>query len=732
MKKAVIHKSIFFGEAILKSYSQVFFAESKILATILLFTSFLDWWIGLSGLIAALVSIALAQILGYDSITTQKGLFSFNSLLVGLGIGTYFLPGPEVILLLVIGSAFAFFATVLLMGVFAKYGLPFLSLPFLIGIWLLLLAFPAFSGIELNADALFPSNMLHRLGGNPLVQLVDFLHATFLNTGADTYFLSLGAIFFQFNILAGILIAIGLLIHSRIHFLFSVLGFFVAYSFYSFFGMYSGTLNYTYYGFNFILSAIAIGGYFLIPSRQSFLWSMFLIPVLVVTTIGSARLFAIFELSVFSLPFNVVVIGVLYAFKIRYDQTRPPILTYAQQRNPETNAYLFNSQSAKEFAGYILPIRLPFFGKWTVNQGHEGKYTHKDFYKYSWDFVINDPATEKEFENDGLRLSDYYCFNKPVTAPAQGVVVAVVNTVEDNEVGATNTQQNWGNAVVIKHGPYLYSKLCHLKKGSVQVSINETVTEGQEIAKCGSSGRSPYPHLHFQLQASPTIGSPSILYPLSDFIADQKASPMFFTKGIPKENDTITNIQTSSLLESAFKWNPGDKFELTSVKKNTSIYAIRNEVDSNNQSCLHCLQSNAKLYYDNNGKCFTALNYTGSKKSPLFYFYSSFYKVVLSQQNNLSVTSRFPVHHIYRFPLITLQDFLIPFGFFLKGNYQLQFNEAEEIFNQKEVQLHSSLTGMKHKTLFSSKMTVFKNKEIKFLVKSPDAKIELRWSKKLD
>ena len=732
MKKAIIHRSIFFGEAILKSYSQVFFAESKILATILLVVSFLDWWIGLSGLIAVLISIVLAEILGYDSITIRKGLFSFNSLLVGLGIGTYFLPGPEVLLLLIIGSAFAFFATVLLMGILAKYGLPFLSFPFLIGIWLLLLAFPAFTGIELNADALFPSNMLHRLGGNFLVNIVDFLHATFLHTGLDTYFLSLGAIFFQFNMLAGVLIAIGLLIHSRIHFLFSVFGFFVAYWFYSFFGMYSGTLNYTYYGFNFILSAIAIGGYFLIPSRQSFLWSMFLIPVLVVTTIGSARLFSFFDLSVFSLPFNVVVIGVLYAFKIRYDQTRPPILTYIQQRNPETNAYLFNSQSAKEFTSYTFPIRLPFIGKWTVNQGHDGKFTHKDFYKYSWDFVINDPASAKEFEKGGLRLADYFCFNKPVTAPAPGVVVAVVNNVDDNEVGQTNTLQNWGNTVVIKHGPYLYSKLCHLKKGSVEVSINETVSEGQEIGKCGNSGRSPYPHLHFQLQTSPTIGSPSILYPLSDFIADQKAHPQFFTKGIPKENDSVNNIQVSSLLHNAFKWNPGDHFELDFIKKKTLTYSIINEVDSNNQSYLHCLKSNAKLYYSNNGKIFTALNYAGSQKSPLFYFYSALYQVVFSHENTLSVTSRFPVHHIYRFPLITLQDFLIPFGFFLKGNYQLHYKEAEEVFNQKEVKLHSSLSGINNKVLFSSRITVNKNKGIKFSVKSPDAKIELRWSKKLD
>ncbi|MCF6183002.1 urea transporter, partial [Lutibacter sp.] len=410
MKDNLIKKSRILGEAVLTSYSQIFFTGNKILATILLVVSFIDWWTGLSGLIAVITAVILAEVLGYSPITLKKGLFSFNALLVGLGVGTYFSPGLEVLLLIVMGGAIAFFSTIFLMGVFAKYGLPFLSIPFLLAMWLLLLAFPSFSGIALNTEALYPSNMFFKLGGNALVVLVYGLNNFFKDTGFDTYFLSLGAIFFQFNILAGILIAIGLLIHSRVNFLFSLIGFFVAFWLYSFLGMYTGSLNYTYYGFNFILSAIAIGGYFLIPSRQSFLWNLLLIPVLVVTTIGSDRLFSYFGLSVFSLPFNMVIIGVLYAFKIRYNQTNPPILTIIQQKNPETNAYLYHSQPAKEYAAFTMPIRLPFMGKWTVNQGHEGRYTHKEFFKYAWDFIIKDETSGKEYSGDGLLLSDYFCY----------------------------------------------------------------------------------------------------------------------------------------------------------------------------------------------------------------------------------------------------------------------------------------------------------------------------------
>ena len=728
------NKDISIWKAILKSYSQVFFSESKLFAAILLLVSFIDWWTGVCGLLAIIIAIGIAKILEYDETTIQKGLFSFNSLLVGLGIGTYFSPSIEVLFLLLIGSAIAFFVTVILMGVFAKYGLPFLSLPFLVAIWILMLSFPTFTNVALNSDALFPSNMFHKIGGNSLVSFINLLDSVFIDTSFGTYFLSLGAIFFQFNILAGIFIAIGLLIHSRVHFLFSLIGFFVAYWFYSFLGLYTGSLNYTYYGFNFVLSAIAIGGYFLIPSKQSLLWSIFLIPALVVVTIGSDRLFAVFELSVFSLPFNLVLISVLYALKIRFDQTKQPVLTYFQQRNPETNAYLFDSQSNKEYASFINSVRLPFLGKWTINQGHNGNYTHQGFYKFAWDFVIKDEHTNLEFLNDGYTVEDYYCFGKPVISPAEGVVVAVVNTVEDNDIGIANTRQNWGNTVVVKHDTFLFSKISHLQKGSIKVVVGESVYEGQELGKCGNSGRSPYPHLHFQLQASAKIGSPAMFYPLEDYIVEHQTEKQeYIQKGIPLENSTVSNINSSALLLEAFKWNPGDSFiiELQHENSELKLYEIENQINIYNQSFLVCKKTGAKLYYRNNNKTFDIINYIGSLKSPLAIFNKSLYKVVFTEKSELTIFSRFPIHHLYGFPTRVIQDFLVPFGIFLKGNYQLHYNKSEVLFNQQEIKLNSQILGNNNKQLFSADIAIGKNKEISCICKQPNKdKIYLKWAKK--
>lgn len=734
MKNKIVEKILFIGEATLTSYSQIFFTENKILASILVVVSFIDWWTGLSGLIAVLTAVLLSEILDYSPVTTQRGLFSFNALLVGLGIGTYFLPGLDVLLLIIVGGSIAFFSTVVIMGIFAKYGLPFLSIPFLLAMWLLLLAFPSFTGIALNMETLYPSNMFFKLGGNSLVIIVDGLNNFFEGTGFDTYFLSLGAIFFQFNILAGVLISIGLLIHSRVNFLLSLVGFFVAFWFYSFLGMYTGSLNYTYYGFNYILSAIAIGGYFLIPSTKSFLWSLALIPLLVVTTIGSDNIFSFFELSAFSLPFNIIIIAVLYAFKIRYDQTRSPILTIIQQKNPETNTYLYDSQPAKKYAAFVTPIRLPFMGKWTVNQGHEGAYTHKDFFKFAWDFVIKDAASGNEFKGDGYVVSDYYCFDKPVIAPALGTVVAVVDTIDDNEIGVVNTLQNWGNTVVIQHDAYLYSKSCHLKKGSVTVSVGAIVIEGQTIGKCGNSGRSPYPHLHFQLQTIAKIGAPTIFWPLSEYLVENELKLGFMQKGIPEEQETISNISTSPLLQNAFKWNPGDEFNLSIEKegKEAVYFTVKNEIDSSNQSYLLCLNTGAKLYYENNKKTFSALNYLGSKKSGLFYFYRSFYKVVLSENDDISVKTRFPIHHLYKFPLLTIQDFLVPFGLFLKGNFKLSYKENNQTFNVQQIELISQITGKNKRNYFSAEIRINKNRKINIQCKiSKKSKINLTWESKL-
>src|SRR6202012_1718163 len=112
------------------------------------------------------------------------------------------------------------------------------------------------------------------------------------------FFRALSAVLFQNNIIAGVLISIGLLIHSRINFSLLILAFIAACLFNSFTGTYSGGISYYHLGSNIIMAAGAIGSFFLIPSTRSYLWALITIPVTMVLINGLTRLFGVYDLPV--------------------------------------------------------------------------------------------------------------------------------------------------------------------------------------------------------------------------------------------------------------------------------------------------------------------------------------------------------------------------------------------------------------------------------------------------
>ncbi len=84
-------------------------------------------------------------------------------------------------------------------------------------------------------------------------------------------------------------------------------------------------------------------------------------------------------------------------------------------------------------------------------------------------------------------------YNSPIFAIADGVV----------------TQAGWGsggqgNYVVINHGNNYYSMYMHMATGSLQVSVGDTVTAGQQIGGMGNTGWSFGTHLHLEF----TVGEP--------------------------------------------------------------------------------------------------------------------------------------------------------------------------------------------------------------------------------
>lgn len=151
---------------------------------------------------------------------------------------------------------------------------------------------------------------------------------------------------------------------------------------------------------------------------------------------------------------------------------------------------------------------LPFTREWFVLKGGVERETSHSWevlsQRHAYDFVIVDEASRR-WRTTGESLEDYYCYGAPVLAPADGVVVVVRDGVRDAPRPGTGwmdvfTPDFGGNHVVIRHAEGEYSFLAHLMPGSVSVGEGERVERGRRVGRCGNSGRSLEPHLHFHVQ----------------------------------------------------------------------------------------------------------------------------------------------------------------------------------------------------------------------------------------
>ena len=151
---------------------------------------------------------------------------------------------------------------------------------------------------------------------------------------------------------------------------------------------------------------------------------------------------------------------------------------------------------------------LPFTGQWTVvNGGLTKKLSHSWLIfpqRYAYDFIIVD-SEGKSHSGDRGAVGNYYCYGKDIVAPADGEVVRAYGKYKDTFVDGKNAYCDSiniaGNYVVIKHNDSEYSFIAHLVPGSLKVKKGDTVKQGEVIAKCGNSGNSSEPHIHYQLQS---------------------------------------------------------------------------------------------------------------------------------------------------------------------------------------------------------------------------------------
>lgn len=165
-------------------------------------------------------------------------------------------------------------------------------------------------------------------------------------------------------------------------------------------------------------------------------------------------------------------------------------------------------------------LHLPLDGRVVVWDGHDFLSHHRrwDYVfapiralgftgntaRYSYDLVPVDDHGAM-FAGDPKLDASWFGLGRPVRAPADGIVVAVVDSMPDDhefDMAAVPADQLviYGNRVLLDHGHGEISMLAHLRQHSARVKPGDRVRAGDVLAAIGASGSALFPHLHYQLQ----------------------------------------------------------------------------------------------------------------------------------------------------------------------------------------------------------------------------------------
>lgn len=711
-----IIKSNYWLQCLLNSYSLMFFSLNNLFAAIIIFVTFFSPSIGLCGLLAVSLINVSAFIMGFNRDEIKSGLFGFNALFLGLSLGYEYTFNITFVVLFITSILILLLITVWLKGLFATRNLPFLSFPFILAYWIVSLATSHFSNIQLDESHIYTINEMAKNQSSYWYSFIHSLDDITLFPFALSFFKTLSGTFFQTSVLGGILIAFGLLYSSRIAFSLSVIGFYLAYLFYSIFGADVNDLNYNLLGSNFIFIAIAIGCFFLIPNTYSYITVVILVPILLLVLLSFGNVLSVFQLKAYSLSFSVVCTAFLFSINQRWLHKHLHLATI-QYFSAEKTIYKYLNSIQRFKNEHLYKLALPFSGEWNVSQGYNGKITHLGDWSKALDFVIvdseNNTYRKPLSAREGFSTDNFYCYNKEVLAPYDGYVYDIINTVEDNDVGDVDTEHNWGNTIIINHLNGLFSQISHVKKDSFGVFIGQYVTKGTYLATCGNSGRSPEPHIHFQLQTLPTIGAQTLEYPISYFIERTGSEKKLRISEIPKEGSFISNVQVNQLLIVGFSFLPGQKI----VFKNEASGSIINwEVftDAYNRTYIYCKESNSYAYFVNDGVMLYFTDFEGDKSSILFHFYLAAYRQLLGYYDDIEITDNVPLIHFNQKWIQFFQDFIAPFYLFTKASHSSKFTYTDNVYAPQKLLI---------KTEVKAKLVNYTFKNINFEIELKDNKL---------
>jgi hypothetical protein len=188
----------------------------------------------------------------------------------------------------------------------------------------------------------------------------------------------------------------------------------------------------------------------------------------------------------------------------------------------------------------LLPFEGACFLFWGGRTEAQNKHAGARDQRFAYDFVVlRDGRTHT---GTGRRVEDYYCWDRSIRAPAKARVIEAVDGLPDQPPGTMDAAHPAGNHVMLDLGRGEYALLAHFRPGSVRVLAGEHIGADAELGRCGNSGHTTEPHLHFHLQDGPRYGAANGLpAQFVDYVADGER----VARGEPVRGQTIERAQAA-------------------------------------------------------------------------------------------------------------------------------------------------------------------------------------------
>lgn len=298
------HSTFGFVDWVLRGIGQVVFQNNPISGAVILAGIFYNSWIyGTVCLAGTIISTVTALAYRADKGMIKDGLFGFNGALIAIALVAYTspnfttgnIPNGHLCIYIVLCAVFSTLIVPAFGAILGPHKVPGLTMPFVLATWFFLGALLQFATIDVS-NAIKPTSPSDFTGPTPSYTGITWFYGITMG---------IAEIFFQDNWVTGVVILVGIAINSRIAALMAFMGSTMAVASAVFYGAHDEAIRDGLFGYNAALTAMALGGFFLVLNVPSFIYA--LIGILV-----TARVWA--SLGIFMEPSGMPVLTSAFVF----------------------------------------------------------------------------------------------------------------------------------------------------------------------------------------------------------------------------------------------------------------------------------------------------------------------------------------------------------------------------------------------------------------------------------